>query len=139
VKQWPRPATGQKEKQMAHTQVIATACRSESLADILERVLDKGVVIAGDIRIKLCDVELLTIQIRLLICSVDKAREMGLTWWWNEPQQQQPPHCMPAQQTALPDPPRQTPWGNDEQFRQRAERAECIISQQPRKQKRTER
>ncbi len=73
------------------TQVIPTACHSEGLADILERVLDKGVVIAGDIKIKLCDIELLTIQIRLLIASVDKAREMGMTWWWQSPQQQQPP------------------------------------------------
>jgi hypothetical protein len=54
---------------------------SATLADILERVLDKGVVIAGDIKIKLVDIELLTIQIRLLICSVDKAREMGMDWW----------------------------------------------------------
>ena len=52
---------------MAHTQMLPTACHSEGLADILERVLDKGVVIAGDIRIKLCDIELLSIQIRLLI------------------------------------------------------------------------
>jgi hypothetical protein len=52
-----------------------------SLADVLERVLDKGVVIAGDIRIKLVEVELLTISIRLLIASVDKAREIGIDWW----------------------------------------------------------
>jgi hypothetical protein len=56
-----------------------------NLADLLERVLDKGVVIAGDIRISLVDVELLTIQIRLVICSVDKAREMGMDWWVNNP------------------------------------------------------
>jgi hypothetical protein len=79
-----------KEEQMQRQQVMPTACRSEGLADILERVLDKGVVIAGDIRIKLCDIELLTIQIRLLVASVDKAREMGLTWWWQSPQPQQP-------------------------------------------------
>jgi hypothetical protein len=132
VKQRPRPATGRKEKQMAHTQVIPTACRSEGLADILERVLDKGVVIAGDIKIKLCDVELLTIQIRLLIASVDKAREMGLVWWWQSPEQQQPPHCMPGPQAALPDPPGRTPWENYQQFRRRAEQVERIISQQPR-------
>ena len=60
------------------------AVQSATLADILERVLDKGVVIAGDIKIKLVDIELLTIQIRLLIASVDKAREMGIDWWeWN--------------------------------------------------------
>jgi len=54
---------------------------SSTLADVLERILDKGMVIAGDIKIKLVDIELLTIQIRLLICSVDKAREMGIDWW----------------------------------------------------------
>jgi hypothetical protein len=58
---------------------------STNLADLLERVLDKGVVIAGDIRVSLVDVELLTIQIRLVICSVDKAREMGMDWWVNNP------------------------------------------------------
>lgn len=54
---------------------------SATLADVLERILDKGLVIAGDIKIKLVDIELLTIQIRLLVCSVDKAREMGIDWW----------------------------------------------------------
>jgi len=58
---------------------------SSSLADILERVLDKGVVIAGDIKIKLVDIELLTIQIRLLIASVDKAQELGIDWWMFNP------------------------------------------------------
>ncbi len=57
------------------------ATQSTSLADLLERVLDKGVVIVGDIKIKLVDVELLSIQIRLVICSVERAREMGLDWW----------------------------------------------------------
>jgi gas vesicle protein GvpA/GvpJ/GvpM family len=52
-----------------------------TLADILERVLDKGIVIAGDIQINLLDIELLTIKLRLLIASVDKAREMGINWW----------------------------------------------------------
>src|SRR5215217_6601048 len=56
-----------------------------SLADILERVLDKGIVIAGDIQINLLDIELLTIKLRLLIASVDKAREMGIDWWENDP------------------------------------------------------
>ena len=54
---------------------------SATLADLLERVLDKGIVIAGDIKIKLVEVELLSIQLRLVICSVDKAKEMGLDWW----------------------------------------------------------
>lgn len=58
---------------------------SSTLADILERILDKGLVIAGDIKIKLVDIELLTIQIRLLVCSVEKAREMGIDWWTTSP------------------------------------------------------
>ncbi len=58
---------------------------STNIADILERVLDKGIVIAGDIKIILADVELLTIKIRLLVASVDKAREIGIDWWVNDP------------------------------------------------------
>jgi hypothetical protein len=58
--------------------------RSDSLADVLERVLDKGIVIAGDIEIRLLDIELLTIKIRLLVASVDRAREMGINWWEND-------------------------------------------------------
>lgn len=58
---------------------------SSTLADVLERILDKGMVIAGDIKINLVDIELLTIQIRLLICSVDKAKEMGIDWWTTNP------------------------------------------------------
>ncbi len=57
---------------------------SDSLADVLERVLDKGIVIAGDIEIRLLDIELLTIKIRLLVASVDRAREMGINWWEND-------------------------------------------------------
>jgi hypothetical protein len=56
-----------------------------SLADVLELVLDKGVIIAGDIKINLLEIELLTIKVRLLIASVDKAREMGITWWESDP------------------------------------------------------
>jgi hypothetical protein len=56
-----------------------------NLADILERVLDKGIVIAGDIRINLLDIELLTIKLRLLVASVDRAREMGIDWWEHDP------------------------------------------------------
>ncbi|MFI9201130.1 gas vesicle protein [Streptomyces sp. NPDC053048] len=55
------------------------------LADILERVLDKGIVIAGDIRVDLLDIELLTIRLRLLVVSVDKAKEMGIDWWESDP------------------------------------------------------
>ncbi len=57
------------------------ATEATNLADILERVLDKGIVIAGDIRIQLADVDLLNIKIRLLVASVDKAMEMGINWW----------------------------------------------------------
>src|SRR5881227_162329 len=57
-----------------------------NLADILERVLDKGIVIAGDIQINLLDIELLTIKLRLLVCSVDRAQEMGINWWESDPQ-----------------------------------------------------
>jgi hypothetical protein len=59
--------------------------QAASLADVLELVLDKGVVIAGDIKINLLEIELLTIKVRLLIASVDKAREMGITWWESDP------------------------------------------------------
>lgn len=55
--------------------------RSQGLVDVLDRVLDKGLVIAGDIKVNLANVELLTIQVRLLICSIDKAEQIGLNWW----------------------------------------------------------
>jgi hypothetical protein len=58
---------------------------SASLADILERVLDKGVVIAGDVTVQLLDVELLTLKLRLLIASADTARSMGIDWWEHDP------------------------------------------------------
>jgi len=64
---------------------VAAAPQAASLADVLELVLDKGVVIAGDIRINLLEIELLTIKLRLLIASVDKAREMGINWWESDP------------------------------------------------------
>jgi hypothetical protein len=56
-----------------------------NLADILERVLDKGIVIAGDIQINLLDIELLTIKLRLLVASVERAQEMGINWWESDP------------------------------------------------------
>jgi len=55
------------------------------LADVLERVLDKGIVIAGDIRVNLLDIELLTVKIRLLVASADKAKELGIDWWSDDP------------------------------------------------------
>jgi hypothetical protein len=67
-------------QQSAHHSIEST-----NLADLLERVLDKGIVIAGDIKIKLVDVELLTLQIRLVVCSVEKAREIGIDWWAKTP------------------------------------------------------
>lgn len=68
-----------------------------NLADVLERVLDKGIVIAGDIKLLLADIEVLTLQIRLVICSVDKAREIGLDWWTNSPafSGKAPPQALP--------------------------------------------
>jgi len=63
------------QQQMTH------AIAATNLADILERVLDKGIVIAGDIRIQIADIDLLTIKIRLMIASVEKAKEMGINWW----------------------------------------------------------
>lgn len=64
---------------------IQKATEGSSLGEILEKILDKGVVIAGDISIALADVELLTIKIRLVVASVDKAMEMGINWWKNDP------------------------------------------------------
>ncbi len=66
-------------------QALTHSVQSSTLADVLERVLDKGIVIAGDIKIKLVDIELLSVQLRLVICSVDKAKEMGMDWWVNNP------------------------------------------------------
>ena len=60
---------------------FATPTRSHGLVDILDRVLDKGLVIAGDIKVSLAEVELLTIRIRLIVCSIDKAQQIGLDWW----------------------------------------------------------
>ena len=94
---------------MPQAQLITRATHGDSLADILERVLNTGLVIAGDIRIKLCDVELLSIQLRLLICSVEKAKELGISWWWQtSPQpvpipvaaERQPSAALPEQSPA---------------------------------------
>lgn len=75
------PTSSQKNS----TRAITTSTQGSTLADILERVLDKGIVIAGDISISVASTELLHIRIRLLISSVDKAREMGINWWENDP------------------------------------------------------
>src|ERR1700681_1724908 len=68
--------------------------RSTGLVDVLDRVLDKGLVVAGDIKVSLAEVELLTIRIRLIVCSIDKAREIGLDWWKYDL------HLAPGQQRA---------------------------------------
>jgi hypothetical protein len=68
--------------------------RSTGLVDVLDRVLDKGLLIAGDIRVSLAEVELLTIRIRLLVCSIDKAEQIGLDWWRYDS------HLAPARQAS---------------------------------------
>ena len=89
---------------------IATATGGSSLADVLERVLDKGIVIAGDISVSVAQTELLNIRIRLLISSVDKAREIVINWWENNPhwssqnsQLQEQTQTLLAQNQALTD------------------------------------
>jgi hypothetical protein len=64
--------------------------RSQGLVDVLDRILDKGLVVAGDIKVNLANVELLTIQIRLLVCSIDKAEEIGMNWWRTDPHYARP-------------------------------------------------
>ena len=67
------------------SRAMSPAPQSANLADVLERVLDKGLVVAGDIRINLLDIELLTIKLRLLVASADKAEQMGISWWRDDP------------------------------------------------------
>ena len=68
------------------TDLTGTPTRGNAgLVDILDRVLDKGLVVAGDIKVSLAEVELLTIRIRLMICSIDKAEQIGLNWWRHDP------------------------------------------------------
>ena len=64
---------------------LVSPSRTYGLVDILDRVLDKGLVVVGDIKINLANVELLTIQVRLLICSIDKAEQIGMDWWRTDP------------------------------------------------------
>jgi hypothetical protein len=81
---------------------VPTVSGTANLLDILDRVLDKGLVIAGDVRISLANVELLTIRIRLLVCSVDKAEEIGLNWWKFDPNLTHPAGLPVAPRTRLP-------------------------------------
>ena len=89
---------------------VPTVSGTANLLDILDRVLDKGLVIAGDVRISLANVELLTIRIRLLVCSVDKAEEIGLNWWKFDPNLTHPAGIAIGPRTQLPR--RRTGLGN---------------------------
>jgi len=106
---------------MAQAQLLTRATRGDSLPDILERVLNTGVVIAGDLKIKIADVELLSIQIRLVVCSVEKAKELGIRWWWQEPEPSPPGTRTvprPTPQSASQEiPPPATPWEAYQAFR----------------------
>ena len=82
---------------------VIHSSNASSLVDVLERILDKGLVVAGDITLKIVDIELLTIQIRLLVCSVDKAREMGMNWWMTNAYVGTS-HALPAQDAAALEP-----------------------------------
>ena len=81
---------------------LVSPSHTYGLVDILDRVLDKGLVVVGDIKINLANVELLTIQIRLLICSIDKAEQIGMNWWRNDPRLNMPSPTTPAIQSAAP-------------------------------------
>jgi hypothetical protein len=83
-------------------QRVPTVSGTANLLDILDRVLDKGLVIAGDIRVSLANVELLTIRIRLLVCSVDKAEQIGLNWWKFDPNLTAPAPEPVVRRTQLP-------------------------------------
>ena len=96
--------------------------RSTGLVDVLDRVLDKGLVVAGDIRVSLAEVELLTIRIRLLVCSIDKAEQIGLDWW-----RQDPNLSVAARQLSLE---------NEmlrQQIRQLEQKVESLASERPRR------
>lgn len=80
----PRPYEGRPPATTPYRKVAPGPQRTD-LADLLERVLDKGIVVAGDIQINLLDIELLTIKIRLLVASVERAQEMGINWWEGDP------------------------------------------------------
>jgi hypothetical protein len=83
----PRPAIIQNSDQLRLADQARPAAGHEpaNLGDILERVLDRGLVIAGDIQVSLLDIELLTIKLRLVIASVDTARQIGIDWWEHDP------------------------------------------------------
>jgi len=82
LRRYPRTAGGGRMSTLA---TRAQPPGGMSLADLLERVLDKGIVIAGDVEVRLLDIELLTLKLRLLIASADTARSMGIDWWEHDP------------------------------------------------------
>jgi hypothetical protein len=84
TEQQPQPSLYNR-RQMDPRRMEVQRTGPANLADILERVLDKGIVIAGDIQINLLDIELLTIKLRLLVASVERAQEMGINWWESDP------------------------------------------------------
>ena len=83
--------------------------RPPGLVDVLDRILDKGLVVAGDIKISLANVELLTLQIRLLVCSIDKAEQIGLNWWKYDPHLTMQAPVVPALAEKAPPSPRRAP------------------------------
>lgn len=82
---------------------LVSPTRSHGLVDVLDRVLDKGLVIVGDIKINLANVELLTIQIRLLVCSIDKAEQIGMNWWRHDPRLTAPAMSPPEMKKGVED------------------------------------
>lgn len=95
---------------------VATSNQTTNLAELLERVLDKGIVIAGDITVSLAEVELLSIKVRLLVASIDKAREIGINWWESDP-------ALSTRARHLED--------ENRQLRERVERLEARIAPSP--------
>lgn len=94
---------------------LPTRRTTDSLADILERVLDKGVVIAGDVVVNLLDIELLTLKLRLLVASADTAKSMGIDWWTRDPFLSGNAQSLPAENREL---------------RERLDRLEALLSNQ---------
>jgi hypothetical protein len=107
------------EQKMMH------ATEATNLADILERVLDKGIVIAGDIKIQIADIDLLTIKIRLLIASVDKAMEMGINWWQQDSYLSSKPNKADIEQENRE---LKKKLERNEELKRRLERAEAKVS-----------
>jgi hypothetical protein len=82
---------------------VQGAAGGDSLADVLERILDKGIVVAGDVSVSLVGIELLTIRLRLLVATVDKAKELGIDWWESDPRLSSAAHDALEENAALRD------------------------------------